>query len=149
MYKIILSLSKFGIFAIVITLMLPVSSVYGHGFGIDTISAVNVEGKKISISVETPMFFEQTGEKQITITTTENETKEHAKNVTLLIGLFHENKMIFRNYFFTSDGVLSIKINPTQADEITIHGEQDSLLGAWHGTESNPIMISGPIFDSG
>jgi predicted secreted protein with PEFG-CTERM motif len=129
--------------------LIPVSSVYGHGFGIDTISAVNVQGKKISISVETPMFFEQTGEKQITITTTENETKEHAKNVTLLIGLFHENKMIFRNYFFTSDGILVIKINPTQDDEIIIHGDQDSLLGAWHGTEFNPIMISGPLFDSG
>ena len=57
--------------------------------------------------------------------------------------------MIFRNNFFTSDGVLPIKVNPTQEGEITIHGEQDSLLGAWHGTESNPIMISGPIFNSG
>ena len=149
MYKIILSLSKLVIFTLVISLLLPVSSVYGHGFGIDTISAVDIQGKKISISVETPMFFEQTGEKQITITTTENETKERAKNVTLLIGLFHENKMIFRNYFFTSDGVLTIKINPTQDDEIIIHGEQDSLLGAWHGTASNPIMITGPLFNSG
>jgi predicted secreted protein with PEFG-CTERM motif len=149
MYKIILSLSKFGILAMAISLLFPVSSVYGHGFGIDTISSVDVQGKKISISVEIPMFFEQTGEKQITITTTENETKENAKNVTFLIGLFHENKMIFRNYFFASDGVLSIKVNPTQEGEITIHGEQDSLLGAWHGTESNPIMISGPIFNSG
>jgi len=148
MNKIILSFSKFGIFALTISL-LPISSVYGHGFGIDTISSVNVEDKKISISVETPMFFEPNGEKQITITVTENETKENVKNVTLLIGLFHENKMILRNYFFTPDGVLSIKINPTQDDEITIYGEQDSLLGAWHGTEENPIMISGPVFDSG
>ncbi len=145
----ILSLSKFGIFAIAVSLLFPVSSVYGHGLGIDTISSVDVQGKKISISVELPMFFEQTGEKQITITATEDETKENAKNVTFLIGLFHENKMIFRNYFFASDGVLPIKVNPTQEGEITIYGEQDSLLGAWHGTESNPIMIFGPIFNSG
>lgn len=142
-------LSKLVISIVAIFLMFPVSSVYGHGIGIDTISAVDVQGKKISISVETPMFFEQTGERQITVTVTENETKEYAKNVTLLIGLFHENKMIFRNYFFTPDGILSIKINPTQDDQITIHGEQDSLLGAWHGTESNPIMITGPLFNSG
>lgn len=147
-----LSLSKFVIFAIFLisaSLLFPVSNVYGHGLGIDTIPSVDVQGKKISISVELPMAFEQTGEKQITITATEDETKEKAKNVTFLIGLFHENKMIFRNYFFTHDGVLSIKVNPTQENEITIHGEQDSLLGAWHGTESNPIMISGPIFNSG
>ena len=149
MSGIILLLPKFTIFAIVAFLLFPVSSVYGHGLGIDTIHSVDVQGKKISISVELPVSFEQTGEKQITITATEDETKENAKNVTFLIGLFHENKMIFRNYFFAPDGVLPIKVNPTQEGEITIHGEQDSLLGAWHGTESNPIMISGPIFNSG
>lgn len=149
MSRTILLLSKFGIFAIAISLLFPISSVYGHGLGIDTIHSVDVQGKKISISVELPMSFEQTSEKQITITATEDETKENAKNVTFLIGLFHENKMIFRNYFFTSDGVLPIKVNPTQEGEITIHGVQDSLLGAWHGTASDPIMISGPIFNSG
>lgn len=148
----ILSLSKFGILAITviaISLLFPASNVYGHGLGIDTIRSVDVQGKKISISVELPTVFEQTNEKQITITATEDETKENAKNVTFLIGLFHENKMIFRNYFFAPNGILPIKVNPTQEGEITIHGEQDSLLGAWHGTESNPIMISGPIFNSG
>jgi predicted secreted protein with PEFG-CTERM motif len=57
--------------------------------------------------------------------------------------------MIFRNYFFAEDGVLPIKITPTQEGKVTIHGQQDSLLGAWHGTESNPIEITGPIFTSG
>jgi predicted secreted protein with PEFG-CTERM motif len=56
--------------------------------------------------------------------------------------------MIFRNYFFAEDGILQIQVKPTQEDEITIHGEQDSLLGAWHGTESNPLKITGPLFDS-
>ncbi|PIW36237.1 MAG: peptidase, partial [Nitrosopumilales archaeon CG15_BIG_FIL_POST_REV_8_21_14_020_33_23] len=149
MSRIILSLLKFVIFTVAVSLLIPTSSVYGHGFGIDTIRSVDVQGKKISISVELPMTFEQTGEKQITITATEDKTKENAKNVTFLVGLFHENKMIFRNYFFTSDGVLPIKVNSAQEGEITIHGEQDSLLGAWHGTDSNPIMISGPIFNSG
>ncbi|EPA06771.1 PEFG-CTERM sorting domain-containing protein [Candidatus Nitrosarchaeum limnium] len=145
----LLSKTKFVLLSIALSLAFPASSVYGHGLGIDTISSVDVQGKKISISVELPMTFEKTGEKQITITAINKETKENPKNVTFLIGLFHENKMIFRNYFFTSDGILPIKVNPTQDSEITIHGDQDSLLGAWHGTESKPISISGPIFDSG
>jgi hypothetical protein len=128
-------------------LLFPANYVYGHGFGIDTISSVDVQGKKISISVELPTSLEKDVDNQITITATEDKTKEHAKNVTFLIGLFHDNKMIFRNYFFTSDGILPIKIKPSQ-EEITIHGEQDSLLGAWHGTESNPIEITGPILNS-
>jgi predicted secreted protein with PEFG-CTERM motif len=142
-----ISLKKFVIFGLISCLLFPASSVYGHGFGLDTISSIDIQGKKLSISVEMPMTFENDQE-QITITATEDATKENAKNVTFLIGLFHENEMIFRNYFFAEDGVLQIKVNPTQEDEITIHGEQDSLLGAWHGTESNPLEITGPLFDS-
>ena len=142
-----ISLKKFVIFGLISCLLFPASSVYGHGFGLDTISSIDIQGKKLSISVEMPLTFENDQE-QITITATEDATKENAKNVTFLIGLFHENEMIFRNYFFAEDGVLQIKVNPTQEDEITIHGEQDSLLGAWHGTESNPLEITGPLFDS-
>ena len=142
-----ISLKKFVIFGLISCLLFPASSVYGHGFGLDTISSINIEGKKLSISVEMPLTFENDQE-QITITATEDATKENAKNVTFLIGLFHENEMIFRNYFFAEDGVLQIKVNPTQEDDITIHGEQDSLLGAWHGTESNPLEITGPLFNS-
>ena len=141
-------LKKFGIFALVVCLLFPASSVYGHGFGVDTISSVNVQGKSLSISVEMPMYFEN-DQGQITITATEDETKENAKNVTFLIGLFHKDEMIFRNYFFAEDGLLPITITPTQDDEIIIHGEQDSLLGAWHAIESNPIEITGPLFNSG
>jgi predicted secreted protein with PEFG-CTERM motif len=143
-----LLLKKIGLFAIAVCLLFPASSVYGHGLGIDTISSVDVQGKEISISVEMPMYFENEQE-QITITATEDKTKENAKNVTFLIGLFHENEMIFRNYFFAEDGILKIKVIPTKQGEVTIHGEQDSLLGAWHGTDSNPLEITGPLFDSG
>ena len=146
--KTILSFTKFGIFLMVVCLLFPASSVYGHGLGIDTISSIDIQGKKIKITVEMPMYFENDQE-QITITAIEKETRENAKNVTFLIGLFHNNEMIFRNYFFAEDGVLPIKITPTQEGKVTIHGEQDSLLGAWHGTESNPIEITGPIFTSG
>ena len=142
-----MSFKNFGIFVLVACLLFPASSVYGHGFGLDTISSIDIQGKKLSISVEMPMTFENDQE-QITITATEDETKENAKNVTFLIGLFHENEMIFRNYFFAEDGILQIQVKPTQENEITIHGDQDSLLGAWHGTESNPLKITGPLFDS-
>ncbi|AFS83584.1 PEFG-CTERM sorting domain-containing protein [Candidatus Nitrosopumilus sediminis] len=143
-----ISLKNFGIFAIVVCLLFPASSVYGHGFGVDTISSVDVQGKQLSIMVEMPMYFENRQD-QITITAVEDESKENAKNVTFLIGLFHKDKMIFRNYFFSENGVLPIIVTPTEDSEITIHGEQDSLLGAWHGTESNPVEISGPLFNSG
>ena len=93
-----MSISKLSIIALAVCLLFPASSVYGHGLGIDTISSVDVAGKEISISVEMPMYFENEQE-QITITATDKETDEPAKNVTFLIGLFHSNEMIFRNTF--------------------------------------------------
>jgi predicted secreted protein with PEFG-CTERM motif len=143
-----LSLKKLGIFALAVCLLFPASSVYGHGLGIDTISSVDIQGKKISISVEMPTYFENTQE-QITITAIEDKTQENAKNVTFLIGLFHDGEIIFRNYFFAEDGTLPIMVTPTPEGDVVIHGEQDALLGAWHGTESNPVEITGPLFDSG
>ena len=38
----------------VISLIFPTSNIFGHGFGIDTISSIDIQGKKISISVELP-----------------------------------------------------------------------------------------------
>jgi len=143
-----ISLKNFGIFVMVACLLFPASSVYGHGFGVDTISSVNVQGKELSIMVEMPMYFENQQD-QITITAVEDQSKENAKNVTFLIGLFHKDEMIFRNYFFAENGILPIIVTPTEDAEITIHGEQDSLLGAWYGTESNPVEISGPLFKTG
>ncbi len=139
---------QLGILALAVIVLFPASSVYGHGFGIDTISSVDVQGKRLTISVEMPMYFEN-DQDQITITATEDKSDENAKNVTFLVGLFYKDEMIFRNYFFAEDGVLPIIVNPTQDDEIVIHGEQDSLLGAWHGTESSPVEITGPLFESG
>ena len=114
-----------------------------------TISSVNIQGGTINFC-RNANYFENDQEGQITITATEDETKENAKNVTFLIGLFHKDEIIFRNYFFTDNGVLPIKITPKQGfNNFVIQGEQDSLLGAWYGTETNPIEIVGPLFTSG
>ncbi|MDC0329429.1 peptidase [Nitrosopumilus sp.] len=129
-------------------MLFPASSVYGHGLGIDTISSISIQEKQISVSIEMPMYFENAQEK-ITITATDNETDENAKNVTYLIGIFYNDEMILRNYFFTDNGVLPIIVTPTDDGDITIIGQQDSLLGAWSGTESNPVEITGPVFNSG
>ncbi|MDC0153862.1 peptidase [Nitrosopumilus sp.] len=129
-------------------MLFPASSVYGHGLGIDTISSISIQEKQISVSIEMPMYFENPQEK-ITITATDNETDENAKNVTYLIGIFYNDEMILRNYFFTDNGVLPITVTPTDDGDITIIGQQDSLLGAWSGTESNPVEITGPVFNSG
>ena len=125
-----------------------VGTAYGHGLGLDTISSVDVGDRKLSITVEMPQDFDQ-DQRYITITTTDDKTDENVENVTFLIGLYHDDTMIFRNYFFAKDGVLYLKPKPTDDPNITIHGTQDSILGAWHSSNSNPLEITGPLLNSG
>jgi predicted secreted protein with PEFG-CTERM motif len=134
--------------AIAIVSLSTIESVYGHGLGLDTISSIDVAGKSVSVSIEMPIYFTES-DRQIAVTAINDETKENVENVTFLIGLFHEDEMIFRNYFFAPEGNLLIDINPTDENEVEIIGEQDELLGAWYATESQPIQITGPIFESG
>ena len=141
------AIPKIIVFSMIFGMIVPISNAYGHGLGLDTISSIDVDGKEISIVVELPMNFDS-DEKQITITAKEDETKENAKNVTFLIGLFHENEMILRNYFFAEDGILSINVKPTTTGDVEILGEQDDLLGAWHDTENQPLEITGPVFQT-
>ncbi|HET6517163.1 MAG TPA: peptidase, partial [Nitrosopumilaceae archaeon] len=119
-------------FALVATIVVcpffTIQNVYGHGLGLDTISSIDVEGKSVTISIEMPIYFTES-DRQIAITATDEKTKENVENVTFLIGLFHEDKMIFRNYFFTQDGNLLIEIIPTKEGEIEIIGEKDDFLG--------------------
>ncbi len=122
-------------------------SVYGHGLGLDTISSIDVGDQSFSVSIEMPSFFTES-DKQISITAVDEETKENVPNVTFLIGLFHEDEMIFRNYFLAPEGNLLINVN-ARGDEIEIIGEQDPFIGAWYATESQPLEISAPAFASG
>ena len=109
---------------------------YGHGIGIDKTPPGTIDGKKISVTVETSMYFDDTKERLVTITANDENEKQNAKNVTFLIGIFQENKMLLRNYFFAPDGMVRINIEPTEG-ELNIIGKQDSLLGAWHEEDEN------------
>ena len=144
--------NKFIIFSLLFIflgiIVFPTNTVFGHGMGIDYTS-IDVDGKNIEVSIELPLYFEESEDKQITITATDTREKENIKNVTFLIGLFHQDELILRNYFFAPDGYLSINVNPTDVGDVKILGEQDSLLGAWHATESQPLEITGPLFKQG
>ena len=137
-----------GIATIFAIILLPLEQVSGHGLGFDTVKSIDVDGRDISLTIESPMYLE-TENRQLTITATDNDARENAKNVTYLIGLFHNDEMIIRNYFFAPDGVATISINPTEEGEIEILGEQDSLLGAYYSANDKPVEISGPIFNEG
>ena len=129
-------------------LVLAPAGAYGHGLDLDHIRSIDVQGTDISVSVAMSPNVEPGNERRLTLTATEDDTRENASNVTFLIGMFDGDRMLLRDYFFAKDGILHIDIVPSQG-EIEIHGERDDILRAWHEAESGPVRVTGPIFDSG
>ncbi|MBI5697641.1 MAG: peptidase [Thaumarchaeota archaeon] len=139
-------MKKFFLLFALITLV-PIGTAYGHGLGFETIK-LNVGDKKISVTTQiTPTEFSD-AQKQITMTVTDSLTTQNMDAV-LLIAMHHDGNQVFKEYFTTTNGVLRINIEPTPNGQIKITGEQESTYGAWYGTDSNPLQISGPLFNSG
>ena len=141
----------FSAFFILLLILPATIQVFGHGLSIDTPPPVNYKGRDIAISVEMlPPFYDDGGiDKQIRVRAFDSKTNENIKNVNFLIGLNYKEKMVFRNSFFTQDGYLTIKLHPTDNGDIVITGEKEALFDGWTATETKPIELAGPVFNSG
>ncbi len=119
---------------------------YGHGLGLDA-TTFDFDGRKILVNVELPLYFDKVQDKQIRINAYDKESGENIENITFLLSLYHDNKLIVKDYFFAQDGSLSIDMITSEA-EPKISGQQD-LFGAWYDTDLQPLQISSPSFDKG
>lgn len=136
----------------VLLLIIPFASqAFGHGLSIDTPPPVNYLGRDIVVTAEMfPAFYDDEGvNKQIKIRVYDSKNNGNIKNTNILIGLNYQDKLIFRNFFFTQNGDLTIKVHPTDDGDVVITGEKEPLLGGWAATETTPIELTGPVFKSG
>ena len=145
-----MSIKFLVLFAFVALLVIPMQHVYGHGLGLDTIKSINVGSKKIMITTQiTPTEFSEDSEKKIIVTTADTVTNQNINNVTLLISLYHEGNLIFKDSFFDSGGTMAIDIKPSETAKTEITGNWNSDVGAWYRTEAKPVELVGPVFGSG
>ncbi len=147
----LLNHKTFALFFVLLIIMPTITQAFGHGLSIDTPPPVNFQGRDITITAEMlPAFYDDVSiDKQIKIRAFDSKTGENIKNVNFLIGLNYKDKLIFRNFFFTQNGDLTIKVYPTSDGEIQLTGEKEPLLGGWTATEAKPIELRGSIFNSG
>jgi len=139
---------RFIILAFVLGLLIfPVVNAYGHGLGLETISNIEINGKKVDITVELPLYFEAAENKQLTITIEDNSDDE-IHDITLLVSISHDGEKILSEQFFSPNRFFAIDVEPTNSEEIVIQGEQNSH-NAWYSTDTLPLKIIGPIFDTG
>ena len=77
----------------------------------------------------------------------DSNSNESFTHVTYYIILEKDGKRLLADIFHDHNGDLKIQMNPSNTSKIAISGgEQDPLLGTWIGTQTNPVIASGPIF---
>jgi hypothetical protein len=80
----------------------------------------------------------------------DSNSNESFTHVTYYIILEKDGKRLLTDIFHDHNGDLKIQINPNNTSKTAISGgEQDPLLGTWIGTQTNPVIVSGPIFLNG
>ena len=85
----------------------------------------------------------------------DSDSNQSFSHVTYYVVLEKDGRRLLSDMFHDHNGDLKIQINPTNATSKTATsasvggGEQDPLLGVLIGTQTNPIIVSGPIFVKG
>ena len=107
------------------------------------------DNMQISIQVKIMSIEKDLDNKIIEIKTIDEKTGKYLENITYFIKISKDKKDILREYFFSQDQSLSIKIIPNQNKEMNVEGYRNYEHNALNDDfdENIPIIISGPLFN--
>ena len=142
-------LMMFGVLLFAIPFVNPA---FGHGFGSETLPPLTVGDRNatISITVNPPIFDPNNKETNILMRFYNADTDAVIEHVTYLIGLYKDNKIVFRYMFHDDLGNLFLKVISNDSDKIEVHGKKEPVVGGWMKADDlNPVTLEGPVFNSG
>ena len=140
------------VFLLLGMLVVPAMHVaFGHGLGGEVLDPITIGNRNatVSLQIEPAVFDPQNPDQRIQVKFFDADTEQVIENVTYIIEVTKGNEQLFRYMFFGDIGFLILKITPTDSDKIEVIGEKEPVLGGWMDDGVNPIIIKGPIFDSG
>ena len=73
----------------------------------------------------------------------DSKTGNNITNINYFLTLMKDDKFLLRELFYSKDGPLTLKLEPSQGP-ITVNASTESFLGGW-SDEMGPIRVSGPI----
>jgi len=127
------------------------TSAFGHGLGGETHPPISLDGRDVTLSVNiSPSVYDVNDpERYITINLTESKSQSVVEHVTFALEMIKDGETIFRRMFHDDLGNLVIKVINDNSGEIKIQGDKSPGIDAWMRTNSEPVIMTGPIFDSG
>ncbi len=128
-----------------------ISTAYGHGLGGEVHPPVSLNGRDVTLSIDiSPSIFDKEDpERYITINLSESKNQSVVEHVTFALEMTKDGEQIFRRMFHDDFGNLIIKVIDDGSDDIEIMGDKSPAIEAWMKTATEPVIMTGNIFDSG
>lgn len=116
----------------------------------------SLEGRdaRLSVSVNPPVLTSATQQDTYVqfrlFDAATNETIPYSTwDITIEKGVGDNSDRLLRNVFHTESGLLKLKVQPQEAETVTILGRQEDFLQAWVADPGGTINLRGPIFLEG
>lgn len=137
--------------AVIIITSFISTSAFGHGLGGETHPPVSLDGRDVTLSINfSPSTFDpEDTERYITINLNESKSQSLVEHVTFALELSKDGEQIFRRFFHDDLGNLVIKVINDNSNEIKIKGDLSPGIESWMRTATEPVIMTGPIFNSG
>ncbi|MBT8173143.1 MAG: PEFG-CTERM sorting domain-containing protein [Nitrosopumilus sp.] len=124
---------------------------FGHGLGGETHPPVSLDGRDVTLSIDiSPSVFDKDDpQRYITLNLSESKNQSIVEHVTFALEMTKDGEQIFRRIFHDDSGNLIIKVISDDSDEIKIKGDKSPAIEAWMKTATEPVTMTGNIFNSG
>ena len=125
--------------------------VFGHGIGGETLPSITIGDRNATLylEIEPPIYDPNEGEQRILIRFFDADNDSVIEHVTYIVELKKDDKRIFRHMFHDELGNLIMTIKSTNSESITISGKEAPVLGGYMRDGNKPLVLEGPIFNSG
>lgn len=156
--SIIVSVSLLGMVVLLVTLGNLISErAYGDGLTAENLPPATVGDRKASLFVKISPPVLTTGSQQnafLQFRLFDERNNQTIKFVTYEISIRKantppESRPLMRDFFQAPNGLLTIKVEPTESGPIQLLGDRDPFLGALVADPGGTVNIRGPILTDG
>ncbi|MGY5152518.1 MAG: PEFG-CTERM sorting domain-containing protein [Candidatus Nitrosopumilus sp. bin_6a] len=140
-----------SIIFLIVSIGFSTNLAFGHGLGGETHPPVSLDGRDVTLSIDiSPSVFDKDDpERYITVNLSESKNQSVVEHVTFALEMTKDGEQIFRRIFHDDFGNLIIKVINDGSDEIKVKGDKSPAIDAWMKTATEPVTMTGNIFDSG
>tara|TARA_Y100000294_G_scaffold18983_1_gene16353 strand:+ start:482 stop:2101 length:1620 start_codon:yes stop_codon:yes gene_type:complete len=120
---------------------------YGHGLGSEVLPPELIGSKMVTLEVSSNLV-PDTDTREIYFSLYETDTGITVKDVTYSIIAEKENELLFDETFQSDDGIVVLKLTPTESQQILVEEQGANFFGSVFGPNKT-VVVKGNAFATG